>query len=138
MQATPEGDRAAALVKDLISNLPIDRNRVYVTGGSLGGGGSWHQIVEHQEIYAATVILCNGGKVTDVPKIIEFPIRQFHGDQDSDAPVQQARNMAASMNAADATRYRYTELTGEGHIIHPLVYRDAEVLTWLFAQRKAN
>jgi len=132
------GDEAAVLVRDLVANLPIDVDRIYVTGGSLGGGGCWYQIVEHQEIYAGALILCNAGSASNASKLKDFPIRQFHGDEDPDHPVARAQEMAAAMEKAGASRYLYTELKGEGHVIHPTVYGNAENFEWLFEQRKSD
>ena len=133
----PSADIAATLVKELIANLPIDVNRVYVTGSSLGGGGSWHQITEHQELYAGALILANPGRgANDVEKSQDFPIWQFHGEKDLSSPVQKARELAEAKESADSKNYQFTELLGEGHAISSLVYSREDVQNWLFSQRR--
>jgi predicted peptidase len=132
------GDKAAALVKLLADSLPVDRDRIYVTGGSLGGGGSWYQISEHQDLYAGTVLMANGGPVGDLEKFKDFPIWQFHGELDADAPVDGARAMAEAMKQAGAPNYEYTELKGEPHSVGGKVYPDVKVQEWLFGQKRQD
>ncbi|MEM9282680.1 MAG: hypothetical protein AAGA96_12700 [Verrucomicrobiota bacterium] len=129
------GDQAAALVRDLADHLPIDRSRIYVTGLSLGGGGSFYAVANHQDLFAATILGANGGPVYELEKFKNVPIWQFHGELDADSPVEQAREMAAAMKAAEAPHYQYTELAQQPHVIGTLVYSDVEVREWLFAQR---
>ena len=133
----PQGDMAATLVKSLSKNLPIDVNRIYVTGGSMGGGGTWYQIAEHQELYAGAIILGNAGNIADVEKTKGFPIWQFHGEKD-DHPVEKARAMAEAQKEAGSTRYQFTELKGEGHVVHKPVYKDGKALVWLFEQKRGE
>ncbi|MEM7143795.1 MAG: hypothetical protein AAF591_01590 [Verrucomicrobiota bacterium] len=132
------GDKAAALVKALSDALPIDRDRIYVTGSSLGGGGSWYQISEHQDLYAGTVLMANGGPVADLEKFKAFPIWQFHGELDVDTPVDGARKMAEAMTQAGAPNYEYTELKGAPHSVGGLVYPDVKVQEWLFSQQRSE
>ena len=129
------GDRAAALVQSLSKNLPIDPDRIYVTGGSMGGAGTWYQITKHQPIYAGAIVLGNAGNSKDAEKLKDFPIRQFHGELD-DHPVAKAQAMAEAMKEAGATNYEFTALAGEGHVVHKPVYKDGKALTWLFDQKR--
>lgn len=131
----PEGEMIAELVESLSKNLPIDPNRIYVTGGSMGGAGTWHQITEHQSLYAGAIVLGNAGNPGNVDKLKDFPIWQFHGELD-DHPVEKAREMAEAQKKAGSTRYKFTELIGEGHVVHKPVYKSGEALTWLFEQRR--
>ena len=131
----PQGDMAAALVKSLAKNLPIDVDRIYVTGGSMGGGGTWYQITEHQPIYAGAIVLGNAGNPGDAEKLKDFPVWQFHGELD-DHPVEKARAMAEAMKTEGSSHYHFTELAGEGHVVHKPVYKSGEALTWLFEQKR--
>ncbi|MGJ8725373.1 MAG: hypothetical protein ACSHYB_12515 [Roseibacillus sp.] len=131
----PQGDMVAALVKSLSKHLPIDINRIYVTGGSMGGGGTWYQITEHQSLYAGAIVLGNAGHTKDVEKTKDFPIWQFHGELD-EHPVEKARAMAEAQKEAGSTGYKFTELVGEGHVVHKPVYKSGEALIWLFEQKR--
>ena len=133
----PQGDMAATLVKSLSKNLPIDVDRIYVTGGSMGGGGTWYQITEHQSLYAGAIVLGNAGNPADVEKLKDFPVWQFHGELD-DHPVEKARAMAEAQKKAGATQYKFTELAGEGHVVHKPVYKDGKALVWLFEQKRGD
>lgn len=135
----PSADKAAALVKELIADLPIDVNRGYVTGNSLVGGGIWHQVTEHQELYAGALILANQGRGdNDIEKSKDFPIWQFHGEKDKPPSTQKARDLATAKVETGSKNYQLTELLGEGHAISSVVYSKKEVLTWLFAQRRSE
>ena len=131
----PEGQMVADLVQSLSKNLPIDVDRIYVTGGSMGGAGTWHQITEHQSLYAGAIVLGNAGNPGNVDKLKDFPIWQFHGELD-DHPVEKAEAMAAAQKEAGSTKYHFTKLMGEGHVVHKPVYKDGKALDWLFEQRR--
>ena len=101
----------------------------------MGGAGTWYQITEHQSLYAGAIILGNAGNPADVEKTKNFPIWQFHGELDHH-PVEKARQMAEAQKKAGATSYTFTELAGEGHVVHKPVYKSGEALVWLFAQKR--
>ena len=131
----PEGEMVAELVKSLSKHLPIDVNRIYITGGSMGGAGTWHQITEYQSLYAGAIVLGNAGNPGNIEKLKDFPIWQFHGELD-DHPVEKAREMAEAQKKAGSTKYKFTELAGEGHVVHKPVYKSGEALIWLFEQKR--
>ncbi|MEM0970057.1 MAG: SUMF1/EgtB/PvdO family nonheme iron enzyme, partial [Verrucomicrobiota bacterium] len=129
-----EGDSVASLVRNLIDSLPVDRNRVYLT--SLGGSGGWHQIINHRELFAGALLLNNSGNISDVSGFKDFPIWQFHCDQDADARIENARAIASAMADAGAPHYQFRELEREKPMVYRTVFEDRAVLEWLFAQRR--
>ncbi|MDZ4289090.1 MAG: prolyl oligopeptidase family serine peptidase [Prosthecobacter sp.] len=125
-----------ALIADLIERLPVDQNRIYLTGSSMGGFGTWHLIGKYPQVFAAGVPLCGGGDSKQAEVLKDIPMWVFHGDQDDMVPVERARTMVQAVKAAGGTYLQYTEFPGVGHSITGIVYPRADLQEWLFAQRR--
>jgi predicted peptidase len=123
-----------ALIADLSDKLPIDQSRLYLTGSSMGGSGTWGIIAKWPNVFACGVVLCGGGDPKTAETIKHVPIWVFHGDKDDMVPVDRARAMAAALKAVNG-KTQYTELTGEGHNITGVVYSKPELHEWMFAKR---
>ena len=127
-----------ALIDDLAVNLPIDRNRIYVIGSSMGGFGSWRIAGNHPDLFAAVVPICGGGRVDDAEKLKAIPIWAFHGDQDEDVPVTKSREMVEAIRAVGGEKIEYTELAGEGHLIAGGVCVREDLAPWIYAQSRGG
>ena len=128
------------LVYELISELRrtfnIDEARVYVTGQSMGGFGTFAIISEYPRTFAAGVALCSGGDQSKVARLTNVPIWVFHGAKDESVPVERSRTIVAAIKNAGGGKVRYTEYPEIGHIIWPSVVKETELLLWLFTRRK--
>ena len=148
------GQVAMSALDKTLQEFSTDRDRVYLTGISMGGQGSWALAYAHADRFAAVVVVCGfiggsgtmasflGGDVADPPaalaaRIRTLPIWVFHGDADSVVNVDNARTIVASLRAAGAD-VQYTELPGVGHNSWDPAYRSADLAAWLFKQRKAS
>lgn len=123
--------KVLALVKDMMVRYPIDPNRVYVTGISMGGYGAWDIVQRMPEMFAAALPICGGGDVACAPRLVNLPLRVVHGDADSAVPVKRSRDMVAAVNAAGG-RVIYTEVPNAEHDVWSRTYADDTVLDWLF------
>ncbi len=123
------------LLAGLRRELPVDPNRLLVTGLSMGGFGTWDIILRNPNTFAAALPLCGGGDPSQAPAIHALPIWVFHGESDPAVPVRGSRQMVQALRAAGGAP-RYTEVSGGGHDVWNQAYRDMEVLRWLLAQRK--
>jgi dipeptidyl aminopeptidase/acylaminoacyl peptidase len=123
-----------ALIADLSDKLPIDQSRLYLTGSSMGGSGTWGIIAKWPNVFACGVVLCGGGDPKTAETIKHVPIWVFHGDKDDMVPVDRARAMSAALKAVNG-KTQYTELAGEGHGITGVVYGKPELHEWMFAQK---
>ncbi|HEX3253850.1 MAG TPA: prolyl oligopeptidase family serine peptidase [Pyrinomonadaceae bacterium] len=123
------------LIGELRRTYNIDEARIYVAGQSMGGFGTFAIISEHPQTFAAGVALCGGGDQSKVSRLTTTPIWAFHGAKDESVPVERSRTIVASIKSAGG-KVRYTEYPDTGHIIWPTVVKEAELLPWLFAQRK--
>ena len=122
-------------LRSVMKSEAIDPARIYITGQSMGGVGSWGAIAQHAEIFAAAVPVCGAWKIEDVPKMLGVPVWAFHGEKDPTVPVKFSRDITAAITKAGGTA-KYTEYPGVGHDSWTKAYDDAEMWTWLFAQKR--
>lgn len=134
---TPTVDMLAviAALEDTLQREPIDPARIYLTGLSMGGYGSWDLAARMPDRFAAVLPICGGGDEATAAKIKDLPIWCFHGDADTAVRVERSRTMIEALRAAGGAP-KYSELAGVGHDSWTPAYRDPDVLTWLFAQKK--
>jgi predicted peptidase len=129
----------AALVLDLIDTLRkelrVDPDRIYLTGVSMGGYGTWELISRQPVLFAAALVVCGGGDPEQALKFAKLPIWAFHGAADDLVPVERSRDMIAAIERAGG-KPKYTEYKGVGHDSWTQTYQKAEVLDWLFKQKK--
>lgn len=131
------GPQVMALLGDLVENLPIDENRLYVTGHSMGGSGTYHLVGEHPKAWAAAAPLCGVGNLQKIDQYKQVPFYIFHGELDPGTPAEKSREMYAALQKIGAN-CRYLELKGAPHVISNLVYPKPELHEWLFAQQKGQ
>lgn len=123
-------------IRNVIEQENIDASRVYVTGTSMGGMGTWDIISRDPSLFAAAVPMSGGGNTATADTIRDIPVRAFHGDADTIVPVSATQEMIAALRDAGGSP-RYTEVKGGGHVIWDDVYADLEqtLYPWLFAQK---
>lgn len=141
----PEGsgwyeDNISALVYGLINQIKteyrIDESRIYITGVSSGGSGTWDMIYRHPDMFAAAVPICGYALTETAPKLINIPIWTFHGRLDWTSKPEVTRNMVKAIQAAGSTKIKYTEYKWENHACWEVAYREPELLSWMFNQKK--
>ena len=110
------GEAALVEVDETVTEFHGDSSRIYLTGYSAGGNGAWFLAYHNPQRFAALIVI-------------------FHGDADQNVSVEESRRMASSLRAVGAN-VRYTELTGVDHAAWDQAYDDAEMVTWLLAQRR--
>ena len=130
-------DLAAATkaLEETLVREAVDPARIYLTGLSMGGFGTWDLAARMPDRFAAILPVCGGGDDRVAARIAALPIWCFHGDADTAVPVDRSRIMIAAVKAAGG-RPIYSELPGVGHDSWTPAYRDGFVLDWLFCQRK--
>jgi predicted peptidase len=138
--ATPEkpSDSYASLIpllESLQKELPIDSKRLYVTGLSMGGYGTWDLITRLPDTFAAAAPICGGGDESKAAVIAKVPQWIFHGSADTAVKPERSRNMVEALKKAGGAP-KYTEYPGVGHNSWDKAYADPELWTWMFAQKK--
>jgi len=118
-----------------IDTLPVDKDRVLLTGLSLGGYGVWDLLARNPSMYAAAMPVCGGGCPETCRKFANVPIWVFHGEKDPNVSVKLSRAMVSELWRLDAP-VRYRETPDAGHAVWNAVYRDDGILKWFFSQRR--
>ncbi len=121
------------LIDSVNQTLPIDRRRIYITGISMGGFGTWDLLMRRPDEFAAAIPICGGGDETRAHLIRDIPVWVFHGGDDQVVKTHRSRNMIEALEGV-AGRPRYTEYPGIGHDSWTVTYDNPEVLHWLFEQ----
>jgi predicted peptidase len=131
----PHGVKAA--VDHLLKTQRVDAKRLYLTGLSLGGFGTWDTAMEYPETFAAIVPICGGAGVRWVmaERIKDLPCWIFHGDQDTAVPLEFSTKMHGALTKAGSGA-KLTIYPGVGHDSWTRTYANPEVWEWLFAQRR--
>ncbi len=137
MQSTPSMPMQllVALIRETITKLPVDTNRIYITGLSMGGYGTFDAIELYPNLFAAAVPVCGGGDVSKASVITHIPIWIFHGAEDPAVNIINSVDMNAALMKAGAhpglTIYPET-----GHFSWLAAYSDEHMMEWLFRQHK--
>jgi len=126
-----------AVVDHLIQTQRVDEKRIYLTGLSLGGFGTWDTAMEYPETFAAIMPICGGAGVRWVmaERIKDLPCWIFHGDQDTAVPLEFSTKMHGALTKAGSGA-KLTIYPGVGHDSWTQTYANPEVWAWLFAQRR--
>ena len=123
------------LINQTIKTLPVDTSRIYITGLSMGGYGTFDAIERYPSLFAAAVPVCGGGDVSKAILIARLPIWMFHGAEDPAVNVANSVDMNAALIKAGAhpglTIYPET-----GHFSWLAAYSDEHMIEWLFRQHK--
>lgn len=122
------------LLDEVIKKYDVDTDRVYLTGLSMGGYGSWTLAARSPERFAAVVPICGGGKTEDAEKLKNLPIWVFHGDHDPAVPFERSKAMVDAITAAGGKQIRFTSLEYIGHNCWSAAYATPELYGWLNRQ----
>jgi predicted peptidase len=123
------------LIHQVIKKLPIDSNRIYITGLSMGGYGTYDAIERYPNLFAAAVPVCGGGDVSRAASIAHIPIWIFHGAEDPAVNPLFSIDMAAALTRAGA-HPGFTQYPEVGHFSWLGAYSDKLMLEWMFRQHK--
>jgi predicted peptidase len=151
------GARVALTALDsTMAAFNTDASRVYLTGLSMGGNGSWYLAYHHADRFAAAIIVCGwvGARrigataysaiapeseadqfAAVAQRIGRLPVWIFHGDADPVVPVAESRGMAEALRRTGAN-VQYSELSGVGHNAWDPAYERADLIDWMFKQRR--
>ncbi len=123
------------LVHQLMKKAPVDSTRIYITGLSMGGLGTYDAIERWPNLFAAAIPVAGGGDPTKAKLIAHIPIWDFHGAEDPAVNPKYSREMVNALIKAGA-HPGYTVYPGVGHFAWLGAYSDPQVMAWLFRQHK--
>jgi predicted esterase len=122
-----------AFIDDVAALYRIDRDRIYVTGMSMGGYGTWNLATTFPERYAAIAPVCGGGNPGLASRLRDVPVWAFHGALDTTVPLVRSQEMIDGIRNAGGEP-RLTVYPNAGHDAWTPAYNDEELYTWMFAQ----
>lgn len=128
--------RLLELLQHIIASYHVDESRIYLTGLSMGGYGSWRLAADHPQKFAAVVPVCGGGNPADAAALKSLPIWVFHGDQDRAVPFARSVEMVDAIRAAGGESIRFTSLEHIGHNSWSATYASPELYEWLAKQHR--
>lgn len=122
-----------ALLDDIEANYRVDSKRIYLTGLSMGGFGSW--ATQSPERFAAVVPVCGGGDLLMARRLNALPIWVFHGAKDRVIGVERSEQMVDALKAKGGNP-RFTVYPEVGHDSWVQAYADPELYQWLLEQSR--
>ncbi|MBA4065176.1 MAG: phospholipase [Isosphaera sp.] len=125
------------LLDALLKELPVDPDRVYAVGMSMGGYGVLDAAQRRPELFAAVVPICGAGDPSKAKEIARVPVWAFHGADDTVVPASGSRDLVAALKAAGGDP-KYTEYPKAGHNSWSPAFDEKEFWTWVFAQKRAK
>ncbi len=123
------------LLKFLLPHLRYDRNKIYLTGKSMGGVGTWEFATQFPDYFAAIVPVCGRGDTTQAVYLKKTAVWAFHGALDRVIPPAGSENMVKAIRHHGG-QARLTIFQDGTHQIWDRVYRDRNLYTWLLSQQK--
>ena len=124
------------LCDDLVHRYPVDKDRIYLTGLSMGGFATWTMLAQYPRYWAAAVPICGGGEPQSAEKFKTVPIWAFHGAKDPAVPVKASQEMIAALEKAGG-KPKFTIYPNEEHQSWIPAYNDPELWTWLLSQKRS-
>lgn len=129
------------LVLDILektkTEYKIDESRLYLTGLSMGGYGTWAIAAKHPDRFAAIAPICGGGDPATAGKLKDIPTWNFHGDKDTAVPLARSQQMIDAIKAAGGEP-RFTIYPGVGHNSWDKAYRDEKLHEWFLQHKKGK
>ncbi|GAB3989958.1 alpha/beta fold hydrolase [Spirosoma daeguense] len=123
------------LFDELKSKYRIDPKRVYLTGISMGGYGTWQTAVAYPDKFAAIVPLCGGcDDSTKICQLRKMPVWTFHGVDDPVIPISETEKLVRRLTEC-GNEVMFTRLEQGGHAIQ-YIYEDKRIYDWLLKQHR--
>ena len=132
-------DDLHALLQDAVERYRVDTSRVYCTGMSMGGFGTWHLACEYPHAFAAIAPVCGGGDQRlgfpkRVRRITHLPVWAFHGEDDEVVPPDMSRDLVRELREAGATDVKLSLYSNVGHNSWEKAYAEASLFDWMLSK----
>ena len=124
-----------ALLDELSSKYKVDADRIYVTGLSMGGFGSWRLAAYAPDRLAAIAPICGGGEKYWARRFAHLPVWAFHGAKDTGVPPERSRMMVGELKKKGGNP-KLTIYPEAGHDSWTQTYNNPKFYEWLLAQKR--
>lgn len=128
-------DTLSWLLDEIESDFAVDNKRIYVTGLSMGGFGTWSLGASTPKRFAAIAPICGGGRPEWADQLKQVPIWAFHGDQDTAVLLSESQRMVDAIQAAGGNA-KLTIYPGVGHDSWTQTYADPKFYEWLLRHER--
>ncbi|ACC83587.1 prolyl oligopeptidase family serine peptidase [Nostoc punctiforme] len=128
-------ERLSTLLDEVIASYPVDPDRVYLTGLSMGGYGTWHLAAAQPERFAAIAPICGGGNPAQAHKLKNLPVWAFHGAKDNVVPSSESEIMVSALKAHDGN-VKFTVYPEADHDSWTQTYNNPELYEWFLQYRR--
>jgi predicted peptidase len=125
-----------ALLDDVIARTRVDEDRVYLTGLSMGGAGTWMLAGAYPQRFAAIAPICGRIVPLPLPRFKNLPIWAFHGDADEVVPVSETYHTVDAIKALGGN-IQSTIYPGVGHNSWTQTYNNPELYAWFLRQKRS-
>lgn len=134
-----EPESIKILIDELQKTLRVDPARIYLTGLSMGGYGTWETACRYPELFAAIAPICGGGIPFLAGKhLSRTPIWCFHGAKDPIVPLSESESMVAAVRGQKSQKVQFTVYPLAEHDSWTQTYENDALYEWLLGQRKEN
>lgn len=131
-------DMLIALIDEIVETHNINADRIYLTGLSMGGFGTWKLACKYPDKFAAIAPICGGGEPFDAMRILkDMPMWVFHGAKDSVVPLRRSEEMVAAVKRAGG-KPKFTIYPDAGHDSWTASYDNPELYEWFLKQKNSN
>lgn len=127
-----------AILESVKASFHVDADRVYVTGLSMGGFGTWDLLVRHSELFAAGIPICGGADPSQAERLANMPIYTFHGLKDNIVPCENTEEMVQALWDLGNTELVYIPYPEGTHGIWADAYETEGLFEWLLSHSRAN
>ena len=141
---TWDDDGVLALLDEVMAKHKTDGHRVYLTGLSMGGFGTWSVAMKYPERFAAVVPICGGGSPTDIRRasrekktaLLSLGVWAFHGAKDPTVALEESETMVAALKKAGVTDLQLTVYPEAKHDSWTETYNNPALYAWLLQHRR--
>lgn len=123
------------LLDSIVDRYDVDTERIYLTGLSMGGYGTWALAAKYPERFAAIVPICGGGKRFLAWRLKNVPVWAFHGAKDRLVPLKESEELVNAVKKQGGNA-RLTVYPEAGHDSWTKTYNNKEVYDWLLKYRR--
>ncbi|MCL3781443.1 hypothetical protein EMN47_13715 [Prolixibacteraceae bacterium JC049] len=123
------------MLQEIIQKHKVDKDRIYLTGLSMGGYGTWKMGAKFPNFFAAIVPICGGGNPTEIWKLRHMPVWCFHGDADHIVPLSQSEMMVTPLKEINQ-QVKFTIFPNTGHESWIEAYNDPKLYEWLLSHKR--
>ncbi|WP_295128884.1 alpha/beta fold hydrolase [uncultured Chitinophaga sp.] len=123
------------MLRDIKKKYLVDDDRIYLTGLSMGGYGTWALAQKHPEEFAAIIPICGGGDTTDLWRLRYMPTWNFHGAKDNVVSIKQSETMVNTLKQYNKN-VKFTIYPEATHDSWTQTYNNDSLYTWMLAQSK--